>query len=445
MNFKSIEELLEYTKNIIGKKFGEFDLDGKLKNDLKDKGKLGKVIETGFYHYPNNNKAEADFSNLGVELKVAGYIKNKNGTISAKERLVLGRINYNEIVKEEFNYSKLLFKNKKILIIWYEYEKGKKYKDFIITKYQLYDLSGDELVIRNDFEIIKEKVIKGYAHLLSEGDTAYLGACTKGTSSKDRTKQPFSDILAMPRAFSLKNSYMTGILRNIGQTFEFSVDELEYKSVEEYVFAQIKKFIGKTQLDIYYSLTGKTYNKGIPKNLNKMISDRVIGKDEELQDKNDLFKKTNYVIKNIPVNKDYYPLEMMSFRNLVLSEFEEPWENSRWKSYFEEVTFIVLCYEGNSRIKNGFRLLKDIKKISFTDEEVQLLGRTYNMVRNAIIKKDIKKLPYPKSFDGQIMEISPKGVKGDDYNKFFNKDVTRVCFRISKDFIFKKLCEFDNQ
>lgn len=441
MNFKSIDELLDYTRNIVGKKFKDIDKNNQLKSgSKKDKGILGKVIETGFYGYPNNNKAEADFNNLGIELKVSGYIKNRNGSVSAKERLVLGKIDYNSIINEEFNYSKLLFKNKKILIIWYEYENGKEMADFTITNYQLYDMSSDELIIKNDYEIIKEKVAKGFAHLLSEGDTSYLGACTKGATSNDRTHQPASNILAKPRAFSLKNSYMTGILRSMYLTLD--VDNVEYKTIEEYVFAQIQKFIGKTQLDIYYNLTGNKYENKIPKNLGKMISDKAIGKDKELPSKNDLFLKTNYIIKNLPVNENGYPLERMSFKNLVLSDFNDTWEDSSWKSYFEEVTIIVLCYEGNSKIKNGFRVLKDIKKISFNENDIDLFGRTYDMVRNAIINRDISKLPYPNKFPGQVLEVAPKGVKDDDaYKNFFKKDITKVCFMISKDFLFKKLSE----
>lgn len=44
-------------------------------------------------------------------------------------------------------------------------------------------------------------------------------------------------------------------------------------------------------------ITGDDYTNKIPKNISKMISDRLIGKDEELEDKNELFKKTTYVIK----------------------------------------------------------------------------------------------------------------------------------------------------
>ena len=115
MKFNSIDELLEYTKSIKGKNFKDFDINNVLDDNVKDKGILGKIIETGFYKYPNNNKAEADFADLGVELKVTGYIKNKNGSISAKERLVLGKIDYNTIIHEEFDFSHLIFKKLSVI------------------------------------------------------------------------------------------------------------------------------------------------------------------------------------------------------------------------------------------------------------------------------------------------------------------------------------------
>ena len=440
MNFNTIDELLEYTKQIRGKTFKEFDINHILTSDSKDKGNLGKVIETGFYKYPNNNKAEADFANLGVELKVSGYVKNKNGTISAKERLVLGKIDYNNIVHEEFNFSHLLFKSKKILIIWYEYDREKEYKDFVITDFQLYDMTGDSLIIKNDFELIKQKVLDGKAHLLSEGDTSYLGACTKGATGKDRTTQPFSTELAMPRAYSLKNSYMTGILRSAHLILD--VDNVEYKTIEEYVFAQIQKFIGKKQLDIFEQVTNKKITGKTPKQLNKMISDELIGKDEELPEKNPLFQKVNYIIKNLPVNEIGYPIERMSFRNLIISEFKDDWEDSFWKNYFEEVTLIVICYRGDKGSKNGERTLEGVKQITFNENDVELFGKTYNQVKKAIEQHDVSLLPQPKRFEGQILEVAPKGQKGDDaYINFFKKDVTKVCFMLDKDFLFAKLNE----
>lgn len=444
MKFKTIDELLKYTKNIIGKTFKELDTDGRLNNGLSDKGILGKIVETGFYNYPNNNIAAADFENLGVELKVTGYVRNKNGSISAKERLVLSKINYNDIINEEFDFSKLIFKNKKILIIWYEYDYTKDIKDFVITNYQLYDMSDDALIIKNDFEIIKEKVIEGKAHLLSEGDTSFLGACVKGVNGDEKVEQPNSKYLAKPRAFSLKHSYLTGILRDLDVTLD--VDNQEYKTVEDYVFAQIKKFIGKTQIDIYMEIMEQTLTGNIPKNIGKIISDKLIGTDEELPEKNPLFAKTNYKIKNIPVDSDFKPLERTPFRTIRLSEFNENWDNSEWKIFFEELTIIAICYEGTKEIANGYRVLKDIRKISFTSDEIDSFGKTYNMVKDAIESHDISKLPYPNSFDNQYLEVAPKGQKGANaYDTFFDNDKTKVCFMMNKEFIYKKLTENDEQ
>ncbi len=77
-NFQSISELLNYTEDIKGKKFQEFDKYNVLNvTSLRDKGILGKLIETEFYKYPNNSYAKADFDNLGVELKVTAFKRNK--------------------------------------------------------------------------------------------------------------------------------------------------------------------------------------------------------------------------------------------------------------------------------------------------------------------------------------------------------------------------------
>ena len=75
MKFDTIDELLEYTETIKGKTFGDFDINNQLGNRkrLRDKGELGKIVETGFYDYENNNEARPDFEEIGVELKVVGY------------------------------------------------------------------------------------------------------------------------------------------------------------------------------------------------------------------------------------------------------------------------------------------------------------------------------------------------------------------------------------
>ena len=83
MKFNTKEELVKYTENIKGKTFKEIDSEHLLDNSKsnRNKGILGQIVETGFYKYPLNNNSEADFEELGIELKVSGYIKNKDGSI----------------------------------------------------------------------------------------------------------------------------------------------------------------------------------------------------------------------------------------------------------------------------------------------------------------------------------------------------------------------------
>ena len=441
MKFNTIEELLHYTEAIKGRTFKEIDSEHLLENTTnlkRNKGILGHVVESGFYKYPINSNPQADFDKIGVELKVTGYKKNKKGKKSAKERVSLSKIDFNKIVNEEYEYSKLIYKNKKILFIWYFYEKGKDIGDFLITDYQLYDMSQDEETIKNDFYIIKQKVKDGRAHELSESDTSYLGACTKARTSKDRTTQPNSTIPAKPRAYSLKNSYMSGILNSIGTTISF--DTNEFKTVEEYVLDKLRPYIGKSQLEILEEITGRTYKEKIPKNLNKMITDKIIGKDDELAEKDDLFKKTSFIIKNSPITPKGAYRERMSFRNLTLNEFGDDWEDSYWKLFFDETTILnILWKEPRAGSKNGERILGGVSKINFNDNDLDSIEISYNMVKEAIEKEDISLLPYPRTFEGQILEIGPKGQKSDDaYNTFFNKDVTKTCFFLNKRVLFEK-------
>ena len=441
MKFNTIEELLNYTENIKGKTFKEIDSKNLLESttNLKgNKGILGHVVESGFYDYPINSNPQADFDEIGVELKVTGYVKSKTGKLRAKERVSLSKIDYFNIINEEYQFSKLISKNKKILFIWYLYEKGKDIGDFVITDYQLYDMSQDEEVFKNDFKLIQEKVKKGLAHELSEGDTSYLGACTKAATSDIRTKQPNSHILAKPRAYSLKNAYMTGILRSINIT---EVTRKGFKTVEEYIYSKLGPYLGRVQLEILEEVTGKTYTEKVPKNINKLITDAILGKDSELPEKDDLFKKTSFIIKNLPLTPKGTPRERMSFRTLRLSEFEEDWDNSDWKAYFEETTLIVICWrEPHTKARNGQRELFRVKKISFNDDDLRSFEITYNLIKETIEKQDTSLLPTPNTFEGQYLVVAPKGVKGDNaYVNFFKNDKTKVTFMLTKDFLQKKL------
>ena len=169
MKFKTIDELMEYSEKILGKSINDVvDENENLDNSSmkKKKGVLGNLVETEFYHYPQNSNPAADFEDLGVELKITGIIKTKNG-FKAKERMVLSMINFMDVAKETFEESHLLDKNKLILILWYHYIKGVNCRDYKFKYLTLFSLLRDKRIIENDYNIIRKKVLEGKAHELS--------------------------------------------------------------------------------------------------------------------------------------------------------------------------------------------------------------------------------------------------------------------------------------
>ena len=76
--------------------------------------------------------------------------------------------------------------------------------------------AADIEIILNDYKIITDKIIAGKAHELSESDTMYLGACTKGANAEKSTVPQYygNHEPARKRAFCFKVSYMTYILNN---------------------------------------------------------------------------------------------------------------------------------------------------------------------------------------------------------------------------------------
>ena len=144
----------------------------------RNKGNLGQIIEERFFHYACNSDARADFYEAGVELKVTPYRINQNGSLSAKERLILTMIDYYQVVNESFEESHFWNKSKLILLVYYLYMKEIKFNlDYKIGYSRLFTPPEQDVkIIRNDYELIVAKIKAGRAHELSESDTFYLGA-----------------------------------------------------------------------------------------------------------------------------------------------------------------------------------------------------------------------------------------------------------------------------
>ena len=92
----------------------------------------------------------------------------------------------------------------------YQYDKDLNPVDFLIKIVELWGIPEEDLpTFKHDWDTVVDKIRAGRAHELSGSDTLYLEAATKASSSKDRRPQPYSPIPAKPRAWAIKQSYMT--------------------------------------------------------------------------------------------------------------------------------------------------------------------------------------------------------------------------------------------
>ena len=361
-----------YAKKLIGKSFADVceqddiakamvvremtNYEAKHENK-KRKGGLGELIEERFFHYQANNDARPDFDKAGVELKVTPYKKNKNGTLVAKERLILTMIDYFSVVNEVFEDSHMWQKARLILLVYYLYQQEIKNRlDYRIGYVKLFAPPEQDIkIIAHDFEVIVEKIRKGKAHELSEGDTLYLGAAPKAATSKDRRKQPFSDELAKPRAFAFKNSYMTYVLNNYiipgKNTYEPIIKGNAEESFEDYVVSKIDAYYNKSVAELCDLFDVKFQKK--PKNLEAMLAYRILGiKGNHAEE----FEKANVVVKTIRIAENNKIKENMSFPTFKFKELvKEEWEDSTFGNYLRETRFLFVVYkfdqQGELRLK----------------------------------------------------------------------------------------------
>ena len=183
----SSRSIISYAKRLENNTLKELcaeELNSEYKQ-YKGKGGFGQLLEKYYFGYEPNSDKEPDFKEAGLELKTCPLRILKKGELRAKERIVLNIINYLEVHKEEFSTSSFWKKNKHLLIVFYFHDKLKEKIDLQIKLVDGWKFSTEDLlVIKKDWEYINKRIKDGKAHELSEGETNYLGACTKGASAK---------------------------------------------------------------------------------------------------------------------------------------------------------------------------------------------------------------------------------------------------------------------
>ena len=342
----SEQEILSITRNAMHKTFGDFGLDESYNG--KNKGGLGGFVEENIFNYSANSDDNPDFIDAGIELKVTPIKKNQDGSISSKERLVLNMINYKNEAEKSFKTSSFYHKNRKLLIWFYLYSLGLHPSNFEITDYYLleFENSLQYKVIERDWNIIHDKIVKGKAHEISESDTEFLAACTKGANSKALVEQYKSSIKAKPRAYSFKSFFMTYIYRymihNLSPYSPLVSEEEWMKNPLEEIY--------KDKMAVYHNLTQDQLCRKLgihskSKQLNFMIAQRMLGISGKKKATTEM-EIAGIIFRTITIDKNGRPTEAMPFKSF---EFEElintPWEESSIREDFVDLKLMLFVFK----------------------------------------------------------------------------------------------------
>ncbi len=382
------QEIEIISKSAIGKSINDIMNEEVVTIDdgnVSNKGGLGQLVEQFLFGIQTNSDSEPDFMPAGIELKVTPYKKLKDGKLSAKERLVLNIIDYMSEYKNSFDSSHFWFKNNTIQVLWYLWEPNKDVRDLKITHEKLLELAKNEDLkqIEKDWKYIIGKIKAGKAHEISEADTMYLGACSKGANASSLRQQPFSDIQAMQRAFCFKNSYMTQLVRKYIGDYSNVESILSGSNLlfDDYVKSVTDKYIGKTiaELKKMFNVLGKT------KDDCSRIVNRMFNLKRGLNDTEE-FTKANIISKVIRVEETGKIKEDISFPAFKFSELiRETWYESELKNQLETTKYIFFIFRnnGNDYVFDGFKKF-NMPEIIIEDIIKPFWIETVNTIKNGI-------------------------------------------------------------
>jgi DNA mismatch repair protein MutH len=417
----SVDSIVEYAKGLIGKSLRQALKAIDVETNGAHKGDLGTLVQTLYFGLDRDNKAEPDFGDARLELKTTGLVE-RNGRLAAKERLVLSMINFEKIVDEEWEDSALYAKCRLILLLAYLYEKDKEPVDrkFVLGPFLLDLLADDFSTLRADWEAIRQKVLDGKAHELSEGDTFLLGACRKGAGGTKEAlrKQPRSDALAKSRAFALKQPFLTYIVQNTG-----AQETLDLRTVPKAAFANFRGFAVSKIAAEFGFFKGSANQKGYHRQLADLMLVRGGSSKKQLQE-------LGIELKTIRLQKNQKPKEHMSFPGFKFLELiEQEWEDS---VFFEklESKFLFVVYQVDAQ---GVEIFSNAAywNMPFSDREE---ARTVWEVTRERVRGGL--WPLPRAHENPVAHVRPKGRNGND-KLMTPQGIMRLkqCFWLNRSFI----------
>lgn len=438
------EDILRRAQAAIGIPLGDIDATGRL---ATGKGAVGTVIEESWFGYAPNSESEPDFPEAGVELKVTPYLRGKK-KVRAKERLVCSIINYMEEYRRTFQTSAFLHKCGTMLLMSYEHRADRPKEEFQIDKAILFRFPEEDLaIIRRDWETIMEKVRAGRAHEISEGDTLYLAACTKGSTAASVRRQPCSQIPAKQRAYSLKASYMTQILNKYifgsGEDPRIikSVDILRDQSFEEYIVRMVSPYRGMTQRQ----LKAHFHIEKDSKCLNEILLARMLGVKGRVA-RTEEFQKAGILPKTIRVRRGGTIKESMSFPtfDFIALSREQSWESSELYNYLAPARFLFVIFQERA---DGKYVFDRVQFWNIPNDGLEEVGRVWERTVH-IIRRGVQLVQtpqgvcndLPKRTESSVAHVRPHGRRASDMLPLPDgRRMTKQCFWLNNTYIAQQI------
>lgn len=406
------------------------------RHGYKGKGNFGQILEKFYFGYEPNSDAEPDFKEVGIELKSSPLKTLKNREFRSKERLVLNIINYLEVYKEEFDTSSFWKKNAHLLLVFYLHDKDSDLLDYIIKLVDDWQYPNEDLkIIKRDWEFINQKIKDGKAHELSEGDTFYLGACTKGsTALKSFRNQPFNKKQAKQRAYSLKGGYVNHIIANITQEETAIYGKIIKQpeilendaSIEEFFTSKFKPFLGLTpeeiakEFHLKFNKKAKNYFASITNGVLKAILG--VEQNQTIEE----FEKSDIVVKTIRVEDNNNIVQSISFPAFKFeSIYDESWRTSEFKDIVEK-KFLFLFFRNDGSVflldkvkfwNMPFNDRNEARRVWLKTKKTIQRGDIFNDYakdkngnrRYSIKENPIRKNNLPKLKDSNVCHVRPHG------------------------------------
>lgn len=402
----------------------------------RDKGSFGNYLETAYFGKENNNKSQPDFPKAKLELKTSPLKTISNFEVKVKERLVLNHFTYNDLDKEVFDKSHFKEKNENILLVFYSYNPKLFVGDLQIELVDLWQcLKEDEYQIRCDWETIVDKIHKGKAHEISEGDTLYLGACTKGaTAASSMQVQPHSDIKAKGRAFCFKLGYINHIFQVLmekkrnGRPHEkrfLSKNE----RFEQKVLSLFKPYL-KKNADEISRLRNRKFNLKDKSRYANLVRN-IVGFNNK-QDNLYEFNASGIQLKTIRVEANCRINESISFKAIDYNEIiDEEWEDSYFYSAITS-KFVFVLFKRDS-VESEYYLDR-VEFWQIPESDYKQFESVWANTKEKVKKGDYKH--FSKIKDNPVSHVRPHGK--DSHDLVLSPQGTmekKMCFWINQQYI----------